>query len=86
MSSDVAEGKSALVITSSLKAAKYTSYTALMSATNAGSTTKPIIIGGCSTQASSVGEVVRRKLKISQGSFVSQTAPGCGCAWYETFV
>jgi len=41
-SSTVAEGNKALVIALSLKAAKYTSYTALISAGRAGSTTKPI--------------------------------------------
>jgi hypothetical protein len=43
ISAAVADGKSALVTALSLKAAKYTSYTALISFTNAGSTTKPMI-------------------------------------------
>jgi hypothetical protein len=41
----VAEGNSARVSGLSLNAAKYTSYTALMSGTSAGRTTKPILIG-----------------------------------------
>lgn len=44
-SCSVAEGNKARVISLSLNAAKYASYTALMSVTNAGSTTNPIY--GC---------------------------------------
>ena len=43
ISAAVADGKSALVTALSWKAAKYTSYTALMSFTKAGSTTKPMM-------------------------------------------
>lgn len=44
-SSSVADGKNARVTALSLKAAKYASYTALMSVTSAGSTTKPMLCG-----------------------------------------
>jgi hypothetical protein len=58
MSSGVAEGNSALVTAFSLNAAKYTSYTALMSVTNAGRTTKAMLNDpGLETQASSIGQV-----------------------------
>jgi hypothetical protein len=44
ISSSVAEGKNARVTALSLKAAKYASYTSGMSATNAGSITKPMMV------------------------------------------
>jgi hypothetical protein len=67
MSSGVAEGKSALVTAFSLNAEKYTSYTALMSVTSAGSTRKPMMIRDWSVNASLLVSFKRARLIIVQG-------------------